>query len=75
MCVDVGSSNHNYKGYCLLGRDVTLGNLIDMYQHFQETTASINTVDNGGSRHIAKMCITPYSHRILVATSWKTVTL
>jgi hypothetical protein len=58
-----------------MGCDVTLGNLIDMNQHFQETTASINTVDNGGSRHIAKMCITPYSHRTLVATSWKAVTL
>lgn len=55
--------------------DVTLGSLIDMYQHFQETAASINTADNGGSRHIAKMCITPYLHRILVATSWKVVTL
>ena len=45
-----------------------------MYQHFQETTASINTVDNGGSRHIAKMCKTPNAHRILVVTSWKAVT-
>jgi uncharacterized membrane protein len=55
--------------------DVTLGSLIDMYQYFRETTASINIVDNGGSRQIAKMCITPYSHRILVAMFWKTVTL
>lgn len=55
--------------------DEKLGSLIDMYQNFQENTASINTVDNGGSRHIAKMCIPPYSHRILVATSWKAVTL
>ena len=50
---------------------MTLGSLIGMYQHFLETIASINTVDNRGIRHIAKMCITPYSRRILVATITK----
>lgn len=58
-----------YKDYSLLGCDTRQS------ERHVSTIASINTVDNGGSRHLAKMCITPYSHRILMATSWKAITL